>query len=139
MITSPLYKQIRALMPIPSVEAMITKDKSLLLLKRKNSPAKGEWWFPGGRIWKGETFEETLHRKVKEETALVVDVIKFVGVYNRIFRDRHDIAIVFLCRCYGDEVILNEEHSEYQFFKYLPTNTHAYLLEAIKDSGWKQS
>jgi colanic acid biosynthesis protein WcaH len=139
MITSPLYKQIRVLMPIPSVEAVITKDKSLLLLKRKNSPAKGEWWFPGGRIWKGETFEEALHRKVKEETALAVDVIKFVGVYNRIFPDRHDIAIVFLCRCYDDEVTLNEEHSEYQFFKYLPTNIHAYLLGTIKDSGWKQS
>ncbi|MCJ7763313.1 NUDIX hydrolase [Candidatus Bathyarchaeota archaeon] len=126
-------------MPIPSVEAMITKGKSLLLLKRKNSPAKGEWWFPGGRIWKGETFEETLHREVKEETALAVDIVKCVGVYNRIFPDRHDITIVFLCRCCGDEVILNEEHSEYQFFRYLPANIYAYLLETIKDSGWKQS
>ena len=125
-------------MPIPSVEAMIVKDNLLLFLKRKNSPAKGEWWFPGGRIWKGEGFKETLFREVKEETGLPVNVIKFVGVYNRIFPDRHDITIVFLCKCFDDKVTLNEEHSEYRFFKNIPRGMHAYLLETIKDSGWKQ-
>jgi colanic acid biosynthesis protein WcaH len=139
MISSPLYKQIRVLMPIPSVEALIMKDSSLLLLKRTNSPAKGEWWLPGGRIWRGETFEKTLYREVKEETALPVEVVKFVGVYNRIFPDRHDITIVFLCRCFSDKVALNEEHSEYRFFNNLPTYIHPYLLETIKDSGWEQS
>ena len=63
MISSSLYKQIKALMPIPCVEAIIMKDDSLLFLRRKNSPAKGEWWFPGGRIRKGETFKETLLRE----------------------------------------------------------------------------
>ena len=125
-------------MPIPSVEAMIVKDNFLLFLKRKHSPAKGEWWFPGGRIWKGEGFKETLFREVKEETGLPVNVIKFVGVYNRIFPDRHDITIVFLCKCFDDKVTLNEEHSEYRFFKNIPRGMHAYLLETIKDSGWKQ-
>ena len=137
MIPSPIHKQIVSLMPIPSVEAMIVKDNSLLFLKRKNSPAKGQWWFPGGRIWKGETFKETLYREVKEETGLDVDVIKFVGVYSRIFPNRHDITIVFLCSCFGDEVKLNEEHSEYRFFRNIPRGIHAYLLETIKDSGWK--
>ena len=137
MIPSPIYRQIRSLMPIPSVEAMIVKDSSLLFLKRKNTPAKGQWWFPGGRGWKGETFKETLYREVKEETGLTVDVIKFVGVYNRLFPERHDIAIVFLCRCFDTEVTLNEEHSEYRFFRNIPRGIHPYLLETIKDSGWK--
>ena len=136
MIPSPIHRQITALMPIPSVEAMIVKDNSLLFLKRKNNPARGQWWFPGGRMWKGETFKETLYREVKEETGLAVDVIKFVGVYSRIFPDRHDITIVFLCRC-TDKVSLNEEHSEYRFFRNIPRGIHPYLRETIEDSGWK--
>lgn len=137
MIPSTLYKQILASMPIPSVEAMILKDNSLLFLRRKNNPAKGEWWFPGGRIRKGETFKQTLLRKVKEETGLNVEIIKFVGAYNRIFPERHDIAIVFLCRCFDDKVVLNEEHSEYKFFKEIPKNIHPYLLKTIQDSDPK--
>lgn len=136
MIPSSLYKQISALMPIPSVEAMILKDDSLLFLRRNNVPAKGKWWFPGGRIRKDETFNETLFREVKEETGLDVLVIDFVGVYSRVFPERHDITIVFLCRCSDDKVILNNEHSEYRFFKDIPNNIHPYLLKAIQDSGW---
>jgi ADP-ribose pyrophosphatase YjhB (NUDIX family) len=135
MIPSSLYNKITAIMPIASVEAIIVKDNAILFLKRTNSPAKGEWWFPGGRIRKGETFAEALRREVKEETGLAVDIIKFVGVYNRIFTDRHDITIVFLCNCFDDEVTLNNEHSEYGFFK-PPKDIHPYLLQAIKESGW---
>jgi len=54
-------------MPIVSVEALIVMDETLLFLRRNNQPAKGEWWFPGGRIRKGESLEEALRREVKEE------------------------------------------------------------------------
>ncbi|MCJ7762548.1 hypothetical protein MUP38_03720 [Candidatus Bathyarchaeota archaeon] len=49
-IPSALYDQIIKCMPIVSVEAVIVLDDSLLFLRRNNQPAKGEWWFPGGRI-----------------------------------------------------------------------------------------
>ena len=133
MIPSVLYEKIKALIPIPSVEAIIMKDDSLLFLRRKNSPAKGEWWFPGGRIRKGETFKETLFRKVKEETGLNIEIINLVGVYNRIFPNRHDITIAFLCRCFDERVFLNNEHSEYIFSKDIPSDIHSFLLETIQD------
>lgn len=134
MISSSLYQQIMALMPIPSVEAIIMKDEALLFLRRKNSPAKGEWWFPGGRIRKGETFHETMFREVKEETGLDVEIIKYIGVYNRIFPERHDITIAFLCRCCDDDVILNEEHTEFKFCKAIPRGIHPYLIKTIQDT-----
>ncbi|MDQ1281103.1 MAG: hypothetical protein QG670_2367 [Thermoproteota archaeon] len=139
MIPSSLYKQIQEVMPIPSIEAVIMSEGFLLFLKRKNSPAKGEWWFPGGRIRKGETFKETLFREVKEETGLDVKIIEFIGVYNRIFPERHDITIVFLCRCFDEKVILNDEHSEFKFSKDIPSNIHPYLLETIADMKKKMS
>jgi ADP-ribose pyrophosphatase YjhB (NUDIX family) len=71
-IPDPLYNEIVKLMPIPSVEAIIVKDGKLLFLRRKNDPANGQWWFPGGRIRMGESIEEALLRDVKEETGLTV-------------------------------------------------------------------
>ena len=64
MIPQNLYNQIVQQMPITSVEAIIKKDNTLLFLKRNNPPAKGEWWFPGGRIRKGETLKEALIREI---------------------------------------------------------------------------
>jgi len=134
-----LYKLIVDLIPIASVEAIISKDNSLLLLRRQNSPAKGQWWFPGGRIRKGETFEEALYREVKEETGLEVIKSKLVNVYSRIFDKRHDISIAYLCKCKGDKIILNNEHSEYRYFKSLPKSIHPYLIQVIQDLRKKRN
>lgn len=114
-------------------------NNSLLLLKRKNQPAKEQWWFAGGRMHKGENFKETLHREVKEETGLQINTYNFIGVYSRIFPERHDITIAYLCRCKEGIITLNNEHSMYKLFKNTPTKLHPYLLETIRDSCWKET
>jgi colanic acid biosynthesis protein WcaH len=136
-IPSELYDQIAKCMPIVSVEALIVMDDSLLFLRRKNQPAKGEWWFPGGRIHIGESLEQALCREVKEETGLEIKSYKFINVYSRVFSERHDIAIAYLCKCKG-RVILNEEHSELELFINIPKELHPYLIETIRDSQWKK-
>ena len=128
-----LYELITDSIPIASVEAIISKGNSLLFLRRQNSPAKGQWWFPGGRIRKGETLEEALYREVKEETGLEVIESKLINVYSRIFDGRHDIAIAYLCKCKGDKIILNNEHSEYKYFKRYPKSIHPHLIQVIQD------
>lgn len=137
-IPSALYDQIMQLMPIPSVEAVIVVAGSLLFLKRKNNPASGQWWFPGGRIHKGESFEQTLHREVKEETGLEIESYRFIKAYSRVFPERHDITIAYLCKCKESKIKLDSEHSEYKLFKKLPKDLHFYLLETISDSQWKR-
>jgi ADP-ribose pyrophosphatase YjhB (NUDIX family) len=103
-----------------------------LLLKRNNPPAKDHWWFPGGIIRKEETLQEALFREVKEETGLQVIENQLVNVYSRIFSERHDIAIVYYCKCKPSKIALNKEHSEYRYFK-LPKNIHSYLKQVIVD------
>jgi ADP-ribose pyrophosphatase YjhB (NUDIX family) len=133
LLSSSLYRKFVESMPIASVEAVILKDDSLLFLRRKNEPVKDCWWFPGGRIRKGEALEQALVREVNEETGLEVIESQLVNVYSRIFDERHDITIVYLCKCKPDKIKLNSEHSEYKYFKNPPKNTHPYLLEVIKD------
>ena len=134
LIPSQLYDQIAKLLPIATVEALIVINDALLFLKRNNNPAKGQWWFPGGRIRKGESLHEALHREVKEETGLEISSFKLIGVYSRTFPERHDITIAYLCKCKEGKVKLNSEHSEYGLFKKMPDGLNTYLLETIRDT-----
>ena len=93
----------------------------------------GQWEPPGGKIDQGESFDFALRREVKEETGLEVIKSKLVNVYSRIFDGRHDISIAYHCNCKGDKIILNNEHSEYKYFKSLPKHIHPYLIQVIQD------
>ena len=137
-IPQAIYDQIISLMPIVSVEAVIVISGSLLFLRRKNNPVAGHWWFAGGRIHIGESFEETLYREVKEETGLEIESFRFINVYSRFLPERHDVTIAYLCKCQESKIEINDEHSEYKLFKELPTGLHPYVLETLQDSNWKK-
>ena len=66
-IPDSLYDKIVKCMPIPSVEAIIVKDDRLLFLRRKNSPAKGQWWFPGGRIRRGNLLKKLCFERLRRK------------------------------------------------------------------------
>lgn len=86
IIEQQLYNQILSNMPILCVDAVIIdKTNKVLLLKRKNEPAKNSWWFPGGRLQKGETLENAVVRKANEETGLDLTLLKSLGVTQTIF------------------------------------------------------
>jgi ADP-ribose pyrophosphatase YjhB (NUDIX family) len=106
-------------------------------LKRNNEPAKGLWWFPGGRIHKGESIKETLSREILEETGLQLDSFKLVNVYSRVFPERHDVTIVYLCKCKSGKIKIDSEHSEFKLIKKAPADLHPFLLETIQDSQWE--
>lgn len=44
--------------------------KECVLVERASEPAKGVWWWPGGRLLKGETFFDAAIRKTQQETGL---------------------------------------------------------------------
>lgn len=134
-----LYDEVKHWLPIASVEAVIVIEGKLLFLRRTKSPAAGQWWFAGGRIHKGETLQQTLHREVKEETGLKISDSKLINVYSRIFPERHDITIAYLCHCKKDKIVLNDEHSEYQLTNTIPEGLHPYLLKTTEESGWNKN
>ena len=84
--------------PIPTVDAIIQKSSSILLVKRKKEPYKNQFALPGGFVNEGETIEEAIEREVYEETSLKIHPIDILGVYSDPTRDPrgHMMTVVFI-------------------------------------------
>jgi colanic acid biosynthesis protein WcaH len=73
-----------------SLDMLVLNNQGEVLVGlRRNSPAKGCLFVPGGRIYKGETLRTALQRISKSETG--VDLSKecgtLYGVYDHIYRE----------------------------------------------------
>ena len=86
--------------PLVAVDAVIRwKKSSIMLIRRKKPPFKGELALPGGFVDVGETVEDACIREAYEETNIRVTLKKLIGVFSGINRDPrgHNISIAFLC------------------------------------------
>lgn len=90
-----------------SVAALVTNEQGQILLV--NSPWRG-WEYPGGLIEPGETFQEALHREVREETGVEIEITGFVGICKNIERDI--VNIDFTARYIGGELQTSPESTE---------------------------
>jgi ADP-ribose pyrophosphatase YjhB (NUDIX family) len=106
------------------VAAVIVKDKSILLLKRRKDEAfPGICKFPSGKREFDESSIEALIREVKEETSLSIIVGKPIYVFEYIVKRPNEIQDVtqinFLSRLANpnQELRINkEEHEEARWF-----------------------
>src|SRR6516165_12721127 len=86
-IPQELYNQILGNVPIACVDLSIVANGCVLLVKRKDPPARGQWWVPGGRVLKGEKMKETARRKAREEVGLDCHVGPIIHTAETIFPD----------------------------------------------------
>ncbi|MBI2572231.1 NUDIX hydrolase [Candidatus Woesearchaeota archaeon] len=68
-------------------DIMIQYGEGILLVKRENDPARGQYWPLGGRILKGVSIEESIRKKVKEECGLELTHIEILGFGRTMFAD----------------------------------------------------
>ena len=73
--------------PVPAVSALVFRDGSVLLVKRRDEPSKGLWSPPGGSIEVGETVEQAAVRETLEETGVAVRARRVVDVRDVILED----------------------------------------------------
>lgn len=86
--------------PIVAVDAVIRfKKTSIVLIRRKNPPFKGEFALPGGFVDVGESVEDACIREAYEETNIKVKIKKLIGVFSAPNRDPrgHTISVAYLC------------------------------------------
>lgn len=88
---------------ISSVKALLQYQKKFLILKEELH--KGEVWdLPGGKIEYGESPQQTLHREVKEELDLDIEIKQSVGVWYFFSQNnKHQVIChTFLCEPVGE-------------------------------------
>lgn len=90
-----------------SVAALVTNERGEILLVK--SPWRG-WEYPGGLIEPGETFEEALHREVREESGVEIEITGFVGICKNV--ERNIVNIDFTARYVSGELRTSEESTE---------------------------
>lgn len=90
-----------------SVAALVTNEKGEILLV--NSPWRG-WEYPGGLIEPGETFQEALHREIREESGVEIEITGFVGICKNVEKDI--VNIDFTARYVSGELTTSEESTE---------------------------
>ena len=90
---------------ISSVKTLLKHDGKFLIIRE--ALHKGDVWdLPGGKIEYGESPQETLHREVKEELDLDVEIRRSVGVWYFFSQtNKHQVIChTFLCEHVGDEL-----------------------------------
>jgi len=87
-IQEDLYKKIIKNIPVLCIDIIIKYQDQYLLVQRKESPLKGEWWVPGGRVQIGENLEAAAKRKLTEELDLVFNgSFELIGFYEDIYNE----------------------------------------------------
>ncbi|MFB6148949.1 MAG: NUDIX hydrolase [Halobacteriales archaeon] len=106
--------EVRAL----ATDAVILKDRRVLLLERDHPPYEGAWVLPGGLVEPDETAREACRREANEEVGLTVEVETFVGLYDDPDRDeRGNVSAAYRCRPIGGETpTANQEARRTEWF-----------------------
>jgi 8-oxo-dGTP diphosphatase len=105
--------------PAITVDAVIMKGQSILLVQRKHEPFQGFWALPGGFVEYGETTEQAVVREVREETGLTTIVHGLLGVYSDPDRDPrgHTITVAYLMTTVGGTLVAGDDAAEVRYFK----------------------
>jgi len=102
--------------PFLTVDCVVFHGNAVVLIRRAHDPFKGWYALPGGFVEVGETVEDACRRETREETGLIVEDLRLIGVYSDPARDprRHTVSVAFLGRAdiaslkAGDDAIAAE-------------------------------
>jgi colanic acid biosynthesis protein WcaH len=144
-VPEDLFAEFTDRMPQVCVEVVLDTDEGVLLARRTNKPTKGEWFWPGGRLYKGEELEAAAHRVAREELGIEVEIVERLGVYAHFWEtsavvgevSRHTVNIVFRARPADPEfeIELDEQHDAYRFLSEPESGLHEYVQRYVEDNG----
>lgn len=91
---------------------VLENDKGeILLVKRKNEPAKGKWALPGGGVNFGEQYKETAKRELKEETGYDIYIGEQIGTFeiNSTEENIHRVIVFHKAKLLGGTLKLADD------------------------------
>lgn len=105
---------------------IFNEQNEILLVRRHSQDRKdpNKWEVPGGKLDAGEDLSISKEREIVEETGLVIEEIKpLVFAHSYVITDGGYknftyISLFSLNKIKSGEVLMSEEHSEYQWVVY---------------------
>ena len=125
MLTNELFSLVIRHRPIVCIDLLARDPEGRLLVGlRKNRPAQGTWFVPGGNVRKDERLADAFRRITNVELgiALSMDDAKFFGVFEHFYADNslnepgygtHNITLVYELTLQPQAVrIARDQHSD---------------------------
>lgn len=124
--------------PIASVDLIVVTDGGLVLTKRANQPAKGEWFIPGGRIRKNEPLDAVVHWVANEELGVAVEIRERLGAFDHFYEtsdvpgtSKHYVAHGFVVEPETDAFETDDQHEAVHVFNRPPADIHQHILDYL--------
>ena len=140
MIEEKLYQKIREVLPTVCVDLLVTNDEGrYLLAKRLEKPAQGQWYFPGGRVFKWETWEDTARRKGHEELGVELEIGELISAENffAVGDSYHTINLIVHAKYKGEPIELDKSHSEHKWMDKVLDDLHPCVKNPLIKFGFK--
>jgi len=129
-LNDEIFKKIIKSTNLIAIDLIATSStNNFLLCERKNHPAKGFWFVPGGRVFKNEKLNKAFYRIVKEELGLTksdIRSVELLGIYEHIYKENvfndptfntHYIIIAVKIKILNfDKIKLDKQHNKFDFF-----------------------
>ncbi|HZZ14091.1 MAG TPA: GDP-mannose mannosyl hydrolase [Paraburkholderia sp.] len=121
------FLDVVRLTPLVSIDLIVCDDEGRVLVgRRRNRPARGTWFVPGGRIHKDETLDAAFSRIADVELGVVRlarATARFEGVFEHHYADNFaaepDVSTHYIVLAYSLSFTPSapigrlEQHSEY--------------------------
>lgn len=131
------WRSIVENVPLVSVDLVVEHDGGVLLGKRENEPAKGEWFVPGGTVLKNEPRTEAVHRVADEELGAPIVIDECLGTFEHFYdtseiegvSSKHYLATAYRCHFRNDEptIAVDDQHSSFKVIRPPFEGGHPYV------------
>lgn len=89
--------------------AILIHDNRILVGQRPENKRFGtKWEFPGGKCKPGETPQEALHREIREELAITIEIVCQLPAVSHNYAEFTIQLIPFVCRPLSTQIMLSE-------------------------------
>jgi len=128
MLDAQTFKIVIENTPLVSIDLCFVCDDQLLLGKRNNDPLKGDWFTPGGRIHKNETWQGALLRIAEVELGLsgiAVEDFSLMGMWDHLYTNSavdqgistHYVNLPHYAEFKSrPQITLDDQHGEFEWF-----------------------
>lgn len=121
------FTTVLASTPLVSIDLIVQNSQGEVLLgERKNRPAQGFWFVPGGRIFKDESLAAAFKRLTLAELGveLAISAATLQGPYDHFYTDSvfggepstHYVAIAYRLKVAQLTALPEQQHSAYRWF-----------------------